>query len=231
MSSPYEGSTNRITRNQGYAANAHKEAEGKVVFLSLMEHLGLDITEITDMTTQINLGDYRDDKNRYHECKSQNIGAYAKNFVEVGEYLPSTSDKHRGGHTLTSEWLRSHGIDLYDCNIRQRYDSKATQKFGNPEFYNPGITPAIRGACVWYINRTSTLIYLYRPETFQRLVIDEIKNDRLFWGATSTSRANETTICVFIQNSPAAWQKVKGKWRFLGSQELEEEVLDYLKGN
>jgi len=57
--------------------------------------------------------------------------------------------------------------------------------------------------------------------------MEEIKNDRLFWGG---GRSNETTIAVFVENSPIAWQKVKGEWRFLGKPELEQEVLTYLKG-
>lgn len=219
------GEQGRITRNQGYAANAWKEQEAKAVFKSFTEYLGLNLDEITDMTTQINLGDYRNGT-RYIECKSQNIGEYAKNFIEVGEYLTG-NHKHNGLHTLTSEWLRGYGIDLYDCNIHQRNNTKATQKFGNPDTYNPGITPLIRGADVFYINRTSTLIYFYRAERLQQLIVDEIRNDRLFWGG---GRSNETTIAVFVENSPIAWQKVKGEWRFLGKPELEEEVKAYLKG-
>ena len=215
----------RITRNQGYAANAWKETEAKVVFKSFTEYFGLELQEITDMTTQINLGDYRNGT-RYIECKSQNIGDYAKNFIEVGEYLTG-NDKHDGLHTLTSEWLRGYGIDLYDCNIRERNNTKATQKFGNPGTYNPGITPLLRGADVFYINRTSTLIYFYRAERLQQLIMEEIKNDRLFWGG---GRSNETTIAVFVENSPIAWQKVNGEWRFLGKPELEQEVKAYLKG-
>lgn len=225
VNSGEQRSTNRITRNQGYRDNAWKEHKSKEVFKSFTEHYGLQVEEITDLTTQINLGDYRNG-NRYIETKSQNIGNYAKNFIEVGEYLTG-SDKHNGGHTLTSEWLRGYGIDLYDCNIRERMGTKATQKFGNPGTYNPGITPVIRGADVFYINRDTELIYFYRSERLQNLIVEEIKNDRLYWGG---GRSNETTIAVFVENSPIAWQKVKGEWRFLGDPELEQKVWDYLKG-
>lgn len=221
------GEQRSTSRNQGYRNAEGKEAKAKAVFKSFLEHYQFEITEITDLTTQINLGDYRNGKDRYIECKSQGIGGYAKNFIEVGEYLPSVNDKHRGGHALTSEWLSRYGIDLYDCNIRERFYTNPTQKFGNPEFYNPGITPLIRGADVFYINRDTELIYFYRSEKLQQLIVDEIRADRLFWGG---GKANSSTIAVFVENSPIAWQKVKGEWKFMGAPELEEQVWSYLKG-
>lgn len=219
------GEQRSITRNQGYRDNAWKEQEAKAVFKSFMEHYHLDFQEITDKETQITLGDYKNG-NRYIECKSQNIGGYAKNFIEIGEYLTG-NDKHAGGHTATSEWLRGYGIDLSSCNIRERSGTKQTQRFGNPGTYNPGITPLLRGADVFYINRTSTLIYFYSTRKLKELIVDEIRNNGLYWGG---GRSNETTIAVFVENSPIAWQKVNGEWKFLGNPELEQKVWDYLKG-
>lgn len=225
MSLVYSGEQRRITRNQGYAANAWKETEAKAVFKSFTEHIGLDLQEITDMTTQINLGDYKHG-NRYIECKSQNIGDYQRNFVEIGEWNTG-SNKHIGGHTAFSEWLSLYGIDLSDCNIHQRNGTKETQKFGSPDTYNNGCTPLTNNADVFYINRTSTLIYFYSAKRLQHLIVEEIKNDRLYFGG---GRSNETTIAVFVENSPISWQKVNGEWKFLGKPELEQQVLEYLKG-
>jgi len=223
VNSPYE---RRITRTQGYRDNAWKEEKSKAVFKSFTEHYQLDFPEITDKTTQIELGDYRNGTDRYIECKSQSIGAYAQNFIEIGEYNTGR-DIHDGKHSLTSEWLRSHGVDLYDCNIRERFNTKATQKFGNPSTYNPGITPLLRGADIFYINRDTELIYFYKAETLKALILEEIRQDRLFWGG---GRSNETTIAVFVKNSEARWQKVKGEWRFIGNDPaIEQAVWDYLK--
>ena len=225
MRKVYSGSQRRITRNQGYAANAWKETEAKAVFKSFTEHIGLDLQEITDMTTQITLGDYRHGS-RYIECKSQNIGQYQQNFIEVGEY-DTSRDIHRDGHLAFSNWLSNRGVDLSDCNINQRNGTKERQKFGSPSTYNHGFTPLMSGADVFYINRDTSLIYFYRAERLQNLIVEQIKNDRLYWGG---GRSNETTLAVFVENSPIAWQKVNGEWEFLGSEELEQQVLDYLKG-
>jgi len=182
--------------------------------------------------TETTLGKKRSPKQfsnplRNTKCKSQNIGAYQSNFIEVGEY-DTGNPIHSGGHSLTSEWLSSNGVDLYECNIRERFNTKATQKFGNPDTYNPGITPLVRGADVFYINRDTELIYFYKAETLKALILEEIRQDRLFWGG---GRSNETTIAVFVKNSEARWQKVKGEWRFIGNDPtIEQQVWDYLKG-
>lgn len=209
----------------GYAANAYKETEAKAVFKSFTEHYGLELEEISDKHTQITLGDYRNG-NRYIETKSQNIGQYAKNFIEIGEYDTGNSI-HSGGHTGTSDWLRGYGIDLHSCNINKYRDTKDTQIFGTPSTYNPGITPLINGADVFYINRTTQLIYFYSAKKLQQLIVDELKQDGLRWGG---GMSNETTIAVLVENSRIAWQKVNGNWKFLGTPELEQEVLEYLKG-
>lgn len=194
--------------------------------MSLMEHLNISVTEITDKETQINRGDWITNGNNYYETKSQNIGDYKQNFIEVGE-IDTARDIHSGGHLATAEWADRNGIDLSQCNINQRGNTKETKAFGNPGTYNPGITPLLNGADVFYINRTSTLVYFYRSERLQRLILNEINNDRLYWGG---GRSNECTIAVFVENSQAAWQKVNGNWQFLGSPELEQQVMEYLEG-
>jgi hypothetical protein len=214
----------RITRKQGYVDNAWKEEQSKAVFKSFTEHYGLDLREVTDMKSQITLGDYRHG-DRYIECKSQNIGQYQQNFIEVGEY-DTGRDIHRDGHLAFSEWLSNRGVNLSDCNINQRNGTKERQKFGSPSAYNHGFTPLMSGADVFYINRDTNLIFFYRSGKLQQLIVDEISNDRLYWGG---GRSNETTLAVFVENSPIAWQKVNGKWKFLGSEELEQQVLAYLE--
>ena len=194
--------------------------------MSLMEHLNISVKEITDKETQINRGDWITNGSNYYETKSQNIGQYQKNFIEVGEY-GTGRDIHNGGHLATHAWLHRNGIDLSQCNINQRGDTQETQRFGNPGTYNPGITPLLNGADVFYINRTSTLVYFYRAERLQHLILKEIDNDRLYWGG---GRSNECTIAVFVENSQVAWQKVNGEWKFLGDPEIEQKVREYLEG-
>lgn len=214
----------RITRNQGYQQNAWKESEAKAIFVDFTTEYKLELTEIKDKQTQITRGDWITNGNNYIECKSQNIGQYPRNFIEVGEYGTGNSI-HSNGHTHTAEWLHSNGVDLSDCDINQRGYTNETQKFGSPATYNPGITPLLNGADVFYINRTSSLIYYYRAERLQQLIVDELKQNKLYWGG---GRSNETTIAVFVENSPIAWQKVNGKWKFLGKPELEQQVWEYL---
>jgi hypothetical protein len=214
-----------ISRNTGYRNAAGKEAQAKAVFNDFKSYYKLELKEITDKHLQITRGDWITNGNNYIECKSQNIGQYQRNFIEVGEYGTGNSI-HNGGHTHTAEWLHSNGIDLSTCNINQRGYTKETQRFGNPSTYNPGITPLLNGADVFYINRTSTLIYYYRAERLQELIRNEIKSNKLYWGG---GMSNETTIAVFVENSPIAWQKVNGSWKFLGSPELEQEVMAYLE--
>lgn len=216
----------RITRNQGYAANAWKETESKAVWLELMEHLNIEVTEVTEKFEQINQGDYKYGNNSYAELKGQNIGEYQKNAIEIGEYLTGTS-YHRGGHHALRDWLSSNGVDLASCLIRQRGGTKSEQKFSDPDTFNMGFGPVLNGADAWYINRTSTLVYFYRAETLKKFILNEIDNDRLYWMG---GRANETTLAVFVANSQVAWQKVDGEWKFVGDKDLEEQVLAYLEG-
>lgn len=204
---------NGISRQQGYQQNAWKEAEAKKVWLDLMGHLGILVTEVTEKFEQINHGDFLYNNLTYAELKGQEIGKYAQNVIEVGEYETGTT-YHLDGHLPLSAWLASHGISLAKQTIHARNYTKPSRLFGSPSTFNLGFGPLLRGADVWYVNRSSTLVYYYTAEQLLEFIRVEFDNDRLFWMG---GRANETTLAVFVPNSDVAWQQVDGVWQFVGT--------------
>lgn len=217
---------NGISRKQGYEQNAWKEAEAKSVWLDLMAHLGVEVKEVTEKFEQINHGDFTYTNLTYAELKGQEIGKYAQNVIEVGEYETGTAH-HREGHAPLSEWLSSHGIVLSEQMIRERNYTKPSRPFGSPDTFNLGFGPLLRGADVWYVNRSSTLVYYYPATTLLKFILTEFDNDRLYWMG---GRANETTLAVFVPNSQVAWKKVDGVWQFVGTDTDTANLIIELHG-
>ena len=217
---------NGISRKQGYEQNAWKEAEAKSVWLDLMAHLGIEVNEVTEKFEQINKGDFTYTNLTYGELKGQEIGKYPQNVIEIGEYETGTAH-HRDGHLPLSAWLAPHGIDLSEQMIRERNYTQPTKQFGSPSTFNLGFHPLLNGADIWYVNRSSTLVYYYPAETLLKFILNEFDNDRLYWMG---GRANETTLAVFVPNSKVAWKKVDGVWQFVGTDSDTANLIIELHG-
>lgn len=214
---------NGISRSQGYQQNAWKEAEAKEVWVDLMQHLGIEVKEVTEKFEQINKGDFTYTNLTYAELKGQEIGKYAQNVIEIGEYETGTT-YHLDGHLPLSAWLNTHGIDLSQQMIRERNYTKPSRLFGSPTTFNLGFHPLLNGADIWYVNRTSALVYYYPATTLLKFILTEFDNDRLYWMG---GRANETTLAVFVPNSQVAWKKIDGVWQFVGTDvETAKTVIE-----
>lgn len=212
-----------ITRNQGYRLSKGKEEASQELFIEWANTFGVNASKIEGYENNRLKGDYLLDTGGSLELKSQNIGAYNQNFIEIGEI--TTNPIHAEGYNKLSEIFTPYGItDLSKVNVTNR--EKTVVKFGIPEFFNIGFTPVANGANIMYINNNTSLIYFYTAAKFMSLVADAIKAKGFTRGL---GRANMDSVAVFIPNSEISWQKVNGEYVYTGNRKYENAVMELFK--
>lgn len=211
-----------ITRNQGYRLSKGKEEASQELFTEWADTFGIDAMKIEGYENNRIKGDYFTGINTL-ELKSQNIGAYAQNFIEIGEITKNPI--HADGYNRLSEIFAPFGIsDLSNVSVINR--DKTVVKFGTPEFFNVGFTPVTNGANIMYINNATSLIYFYTAKKFLHLVADAIAAKGFTRGL---GRANMDSVAVFIPNSEITWEKRNGVYTYTGNPAYETAVLELLK--
>lgn len=201
--------TNTLTRLEGYRASRGKESEAQAIFSDWAKHYGLKIEEIRGYENNRTLGDWKlNGKNI--EVKSQNIGNYRVNFFELGEV--TDKEYHADGWNKLIEVMAEHGVDLTSEEAH--------------EYFNFGFTPVVNGATIFYINRETSLIYVYSAQRMLKLIAEGIGANGMHRGR---GKANKDTISTFIRNSQTTFQKINGEWVYTGTP-LLETVLKALGG-
>jgi hypothetical protein len=212
-----------ITRNQGYRLSKGKEEASQELFTEWANTFGVNASKIEGYDNNRLKGDYLLDTGGSLELKSQNIGAYNQNFIEIGEI--TNNPIHAEGYDKLSEIFAPYGIDdLSKVNVSNR--EKTVVKFGMPEFFNVGFTPVANGANIMYINNNTSLIYFYTAAKFLHLVADAIQRKGFSRGL---GRANMDSIAVFIPNSEISWIKEKGEYVYTGNPSYEHAVMELFK--
>lgn len=198
---------NTLTRNAGYKNAAGKEQQSQAIFEDWANHYGLTLETINGYDNNRLYGDYKlNGKNV--EVKSQNIGAYAQNFFELGEI--TNKQYHAEGWVKLVNLLADYGVDISN---EQAY-----------EFFNFGFTPVANGATIFYINRETSLIYVYSAQRILQFIADAVKTKGIQRGR---GKANQDTLSTFIPNSKTTFQKINGEWQYTGQPDLQT-VLEAL---
>jgi hypothetical protein len=200
---------NTLTRLAGYKASRGKESEAQAIFESFADHYGFNIEEIKGYENNRLYGDWKLN-GRNVEVKSQNIGNYAYNFFELGEV--TDKDYHADGWNKLVQLMAKYKVDV--------------TRFGSHERFNFGFTPVTNGAMAFYINRETSLIYIYSSTALLQLVADGIANKGINQGL---GKANKDTISTFIPNSKVTFQKIDGVWTYTGSVDFNT-VMEKLEG-
>ena len=192
---------NTLTRNAGYKAAAGKEAQSHAIFKDWADHYGFTYEEIEGYENNRLYGDFKLNGTNV-ELKSQNIGAYAQNFFELGEI--TTKEYHAEGWAKLVNLLAYYNVDITD---KEAYP-----------FFNFGFTPVTNGSIILYINRETSLIYVYSAQRILQLVANGVKNKGIQRGK---GKANKDTISTFIENSKVSFQKINGNWEYTGQPDLQ----------
>lgn len=208
-----------ITRNEGYKRAAGKEEQSENIFSNWTETYNIDTTKTQGYDNNRLYGDYMLSNNSFLELKSQNVGQYSKNFVEIGEYTKNSL--HNEGFNTLSKHLQQYAItDLENIKLTNR--NKTITTFGKPEHFNIGLTPVFNGAHIMYINISTELIYFYSNKKFLTHIMKAIANNGFHRGL---GMSNEDSVAVFIPNSEVSWQKQDNKWVYTGKKEFETPAL------
>lgn len=214
-----------ITRNEGYRRSAGKEELSLAIFDEWATQYNITNSRIEGYENNRLQGDIMLQNKSTIELKSQNIGAYAQNFIEVGEL--TTNPLHATGYDKLCLILEPYGVSaLSEVKVTNR--DKSVTTFGVPRFFNVGFTPVANGANIMYINNDTSLMYFYTAKKFMSLVANAIVNKGFSRGL---GMANEDSVSVFIPNSEVAWKKNNGTFAYIGKPEYEAQVLSMLKEN
>lgn len=193
-------STNTLTRLAGYKASRGKESESQAIFTDWADNYGFNIEEIKGYENNRLYGDWKLNGKKV-EVKSQNIGKYAYNFFELGEV--TDKDYHSDGWNKLTTLMAKYGVDI--------------SRFGSHEMFNFGFTPVTNGAMAFYINRETSLIYIYSSSALLQLIADGIANKGINQGL---GKANKDTVSTFIPNSKVSFQKINGVWTYTGTVDI-----------
>lgn len=208
-----------ITRNEGYKRAAGKEEQSENIFYNWSENYGINTTKTQGYDNNRLYGDYILPNNSFLELKSQNVGQYSKNFIEIGEYTRNTL--HSEGYETLSKHFKGYGItDLENIKLTNR--NKTITTFGKPEHFNVGMTPVFNGAHIMYINISTELIYFYSNKKFLSHIMKAVANNGFHRGL---GMSNEDSVAVFIPNSEVSWQKQGNEWVYTGNKEFETPAL------
>ncbi len=200
---------NTLTRAQGYKNNAWKGKLGEEIFEDFLSFYRIPYTKIEGKTENMENGDYRTPAN-YIEVKSQNIGNYKQNFVELGEI--TDKEYHSEGYDKLVELF-----DTYGVNIPAKLD--------RIEYFNFALTPVSNGAIMAYLNISTKLIYLYTPKTFLTSVAEYINQKGIQQGL---GKSNMHTISSFCMNGKVAFQKNGNSWTYNGENNVKS-VINYIR--
>jgi hypothetical protein len=195
--------TNTMTRLAGYKASRGKEAESQAIFEDFADHYGLNIEEIKGYDNNRLHGDWKLNGKKV-EVKSQNIGKYSSNFFELGEV--TDKEYHADGWKKLVDLMESKGVDM--------------NRYGSHKYFNFGFTPVTNGAMAFYINRETSLIYIYSSAALIEMIADSVKNKGIQIGL---GKANKDTVSCFIPNSKVSFQKIDGVWTYTGT--VEENIV------
>lgn len=200
---------NTLTRAQGYKQNAWKGKIGEEIFESFLDFYRIPHTKIVDKWENIEKGDYKTGIH-YFEVKSQNIGNYNQNFVELGEI--TDKDYHSGGYKKLVNTFKPYNVDIEN---KLAYIPK----------FNFALTPVSNGALMVYINTQTKLLYLYTAKTFLTSVAEHINSKGIKQGL---GKSNQDTIATFCMNAKVTFKHENNTWNYNGDQDLNK-VLSYLR--
>jgi hypothetical protein len=200
---------NTLTRAQGYKQNAWKGKIGEEIFEDFLSFYGIAYTKINDKKGNMEQGDYYNGVH-YFEVKSQNIGNYKQNFVELGE--------------ITDKEYHSEGYSKL-VKLFEKYDVNIVSKLKPIKHFNFALTPVANGAMMVYINRDTKLIYIYTAKTFLTSVAEYIKEKGIQLGL---GKANKDSVSSFCMNAKVVFQKEGNKWVYKGSTDFNT-VMKYIK--
>lgn len=199
---------NTLTRSEGYKLNAWKGKVGEDIFEDFVKSIGKKYTKIEDKIGNMTKGDYIIG-NKYYEVKSQNIGQYRQNFIELGEV--TDKEYHSNGYKELTEYLSRKNLKLQD--------------YLEPiEYFNFALKPVSNGATMVYINRNTKLIYLYSPNYFLTTLTENIKLKGI---NRALGKSNKDSIGAFAENAKASYQKIDNKWVYTGTAD-EQAILKYI---
>ena len=200
---------NTLTRNEGYKRAAGKEQIASAIFLDWAKHYNFDIEEIKGYESNRTIGDYYLN-GKPVECKSQPIGKYNQNFIELGEI--TANPIHSNGWQSLKDMLITNGTSITHM---EEYT-----------YFNYALTPATNGAHMIYINRDTQLIYVYSSQRFIKEVATAVKEKGIQRGL---GKSHKDTLSCFIPNATAVFQKINGEWTYKGTTD-EQTVLNFLRG-
>lgn len=200
---------NNLTRAEGYKQNAWKGNVGETIFEDFMTFYGIPYTKISDKKGNMEQGDYHNGVH-FFEVKSQNIGNYKQNFVELGEV--TDKEYHASGYDKLVALFKKFNVNIED-------------KLSAIKYFNFALTPVANGAMMVYINRNTKLIYIYTAKTFLTSVAEYINSRGIQKGL---GRSNQSTVSSFCMNAKVVFQKEGNKWVYKGEPEFEG-VMKYIK--
>jgi hypothetical protein len=202
---------NTLTRAEGYRLNGWKGAEGEAIFEDFLSAHSVAYTKLEDKTDNMVKGDY-ETRNNIFEVKSQPIGKYAQNFVELGE--------------ITNKQYHSEGYNKLET-LLAKYDITLEKHLQHIPFFNFALTPVSNGATMVYINRETKLLYLYGAEYFLQTLTNTIKQKGI---QKALGRSNMASVSAFCENSKVSFQKKEGEWLYTGNIPFEKVETKYLGG-
>lgn len=200
---------NTLTRAQGYKNNAWKGKIGEEVFEDFMNFYGIGYNKIEGKTDNMTKGDYYNGSH-YFEVKSQNIGNYKQNFVELGEI--TDKEYHADGYKKLVDLFSKYGVNI-------------VSKMKPIKHFNFALTPVANGALMVYINTNTKLIYIYTAKSFLKSVAEHIKQKGIQVGL---GKSNQDTVSSFCMNAKVVFQKEGNKWVYKGEPDFNE-VMTYIK--
>lgn len=212
-----------ITRTEGYKRAAGKEEQSENIFYNWSKNYNINTIKTEGYENNRLYGDFILPNKHFLELKSQNIGQYSKNFIEIGEY--TQNPLHSEGYNTLSTVLDNNNItNLHNIKLTNR--NKTVSTFGTPEYFNIGLTPVFNGAHIMYINIATQLIYLYSNKKFIQHIMNAIQTNGFHRGL---GMSNEDSVAVFIPNSEVSWQQQSNEWVYTGNKQYENLALQLLQ--
>jgi hypothetical protein len=203
--------TNTLTRAEGYKKAKGKEELSNAVFMDWANNYNLTVDKVNGYENNRLYGDFIINKT-FIECKSQPIGNYNQNFIELGEV--TNKDYHADGWLKLLTTMKEYGVNVCDHSVAYSH-------------FNFALTPPSNGAMMFYINTKTELIYVYSSKLFMKLVAEGISKKGMQRGL---GNSNQDSVSCFIPNSQATFQKINGVWEYTGTVDFNI-VMDTIKGN
>jgi hypothetical protein len=214
-----------VSRAEGYRKGIGKERAALNVFEDFMETV-LEITDyrfVTDKDENWTRGDYQLPNGKYIEVKGQPIDPVrmTKNYVELGEITDKLH--HTGGFRLLKELL---GLPNLENKTVRNKAKNTTGVVGEPPHFSLSLHSLANGTSYAYVNSHLEIIYLYSATHLKKLIVESLNSGLpILQGA---GNANQDSLGVLVDLPIAMWEKINGKWEYIGRKE-EQIVIESMQ--